>query len=122
MDSKCSHPDNVIYNAAATALRIIRQQLRLPRHEFLSKVIDCLIPFIGSGNITHHRLECWFFRIMYISAFFIVSVFVGNLMDSIVQVHTRKFSTFDELAEINPQIYINLELDPYSDSIEEILR
>lgn len=107
---------------AAIALHIIRRKLRLPRNDFLSALIDCWIPFIGGGNFRmEHRLERLFFTILLFGAFFIMSVFSGDLLDCVVRVLNAKVSTFAELAEINPPIYSAFELYPNRDLIHEKL-
>lgn len=110
-------------SAAAIALYIIRKKLRLFRNDLLSALIDCWIPFIGGGNLQlEHRLERWFFAILLFGAFFIMSVFSGDLLDCVVRVLNTKISTFSELADINPPIYSNLELYLHKDLIHEKLK
>lgn len=109
--------------AAAITLYIIRRKLRRPPNEFLSAFIDCWIPFIGGGNLRmEHRLERWFFAILLFGAFFIMSVFSGDLLNCVVQVLNEKVSTFAELAEINPPIYSTYELYLHRDLIYEKLK
>ena len=108
---------------AAIVLHIIRRKLRLPRADLVSTHIDCWIPFIGGGNLEiRHRLERWFFGILLFAAFFIMSVFSGDLLDSVVKVYNQKIGTFEELAEINAPIYIEPTLGFYSDTIHEMLK
>ena len=109
--------------AASITLYFIRRKLRLPRRDFMSALMDCWIPFIGGGNLQmHHRLEKWFFAILLFSAFFIMAVFSGDLIDCVVRVLHAKVSTFAELAEINPPIYSANELHSHGNLILEKLK
>lgn len=108
---------------AATVLYVIRRKLECLKNDFPSAVIDCWIPFIGGGNLRmEHRLERLFFAILLFGAFFIMSVFSGDLLDCVVRVLNTKISTFSELADINPPIYSNLELYLHKDLIHEKLK
>ena len=108
---------------AAAILCFIRRKFKLRRDGYLSTLIDCWIPFIGGGNLRmEHRLERWFFAILFFGAFFIMSVFSGDLFDCVVQVLNAKVSTFEELAEINPPMYTYPELHLHNDLIYEKLK
>lgn len=101
---------------AAIALYIIRQKLRMVNYDFFSAVGDCWIPFIGGGNLRmEHRLERFFFAILLFGAFFIISVFSGDLLDCVVTFLNAKVNTFEKLAEINPPIYTMRDLRSHED-------
>lgn len=107
---------------AATVLYVIRRKLECLKNDFLSAVIDCWIPFIGGGNLRmEHRLERLIFVILLFGAFFIMSVFSGDLIDCVVSVLNAKISTFTQLAEINPPIHSMFELSGDEDLIREKL-
>lgn len=80
---------------------------------------------IGGGNLRiEHRFEKWYFGILLIGAFFIVSVFGGDLVDSVVCILNPKMLTFKDLAEMDTQIhfYIDPDLDSPDLGILEMLR
>lgn len=107
---------------SAIVLSMIRRKLRLPNADFVSAFIDCWIPFICGGTLRmSHRLERWFFAISLFGAFFIVNVFAGDFLDSILRVLNHKIRTFEELAKISPPIYINPDLSFYNQRIYETL-
>lgn len=107
---------------AAAALYVIRRKLRVLSNDFFLAVIDCWIPFIGGGSIRmQQRIERGFFGILLFGAFFIMSVFSGDLFDCVVSVLNAKVNTFAKLAEINPPIHSLYELHLNEDLIREKL-
>lgn len=107
---------------ASITLYIIRHRLRMTNIDFFSAVGDCCIPFIGGGNIQiEHRLERLFFAILLFGAFFIMSVFSGDLFECVTSFLNAKVSTFARLAEINPTIQLMPELYSYEDIIRQSL-
>lgn len=96
------------------------------RGGFMSAFIDIVIAFIAGGNLRmRFKFERWFFGILLISAFFITSIFTGNLLDCVYQVLNQEINTFEQLANINlPNIpaYINPTLAMHSEDIRERLR
>ena len=91
---------------SSITLYIARRRFNLPHDSFTLSVMDCLIPFIGGGNLRmEHRFERWFFGVMLFGAFFIISVFGGDLVDTVVQIHSSKIETFDDLAKTNVKSY-----------------
>lgn len=107
---------------ATITLCIIRRKLGLSRAGFISPFIDCLIPFIGGGNIQmRHKFEGWFFGVLMFSAFLKLSVFGGDLVDSVIQIIKSKVSKFEQLAETNSTIYINTPLKFHSENIHSML-
>lgn len=108
---------------ATITLYAIRRKLRRPESSVALSIMDCLILFIGGGNLRmDHRFERWFFGIMLVGAFFIVSVFGGDLVDSVARVLNSKVETYKELTEINPQIYLDQILATYYEDIDLMLR
>lgn len=107
---------------AAITLCVIRQKLGLSRAGFITSFIDCLIPFIGGGNIrVRHKFEGWFFGVLIFSAFLIMSVLGGDLVDSVIQIINSKISKFEQLAETNSTVYINQPLKLHSENIHSML-
>lgn len=108
---------------SAIVLCIVRKMLKLRRNGLLASFIDVMIPFIGGGNIRiQHKFEKWFFGILFIGAFFIVSEFSGDLVDWVVSIWNQKINTFEQLAKINPPIFIIPTLKERSRHIEAMLR
>lgn len=96
--------------SATIILYIFRRRLNLPGDSLSASFFDCLIPFIGGGNLRmQHRFERWFFGIMLIGAFFTMSVYGGDLVDSVVRVLSSKIRTFEELGERNPHIKVLMD-------------
>lgn len=95
---------------ATITLYILRRRFHLPGDSLAASFCDCLIPFIGGGNLRmEHRLERWFFGIMLVAAFFTMSIFGGDLVDGVVRVLNSKIKTFEELGKRNPHIKIYLD-------------
>lgn len=108
---------------SAFVLYILLWKLNLPRCGPFTAFIDVIIPFIGGGNIQIcHKLEQYFFAIMYLSAFFIMTVFSGDIIDSVIRFNMQKISTFDQLRKINSSIYIDPEIALYGRIINSTLR
>lgn len=108
---------------AAIVLCIIRKKFKLERNGFVLAFIDTLIAIIAGGNIRmNHKFERWFFGILLIGAFFITSLFAGDLVDCIIRILNQKISTFDQLAGINAPIYTSQRLSAYDEDIHEMLR
>lgn len=99
----------IIFMSLATViLLIIRKIFKLRRNDLFSTVIDILIVFIGGGSLVmRHKWERWFFGILLFAAFFITSMFAGDLLDCMIQVQNRKFEKIDELAGFSTPIYLN---------------
>lgn len=113
----------LLFITSVTVLRIIRRNRNLQRGDLSSTVFDCVIAFVNGGNLEmRHKWEKWFFGILLFSVFFIVSVLVGDLLDSVIRVRNSKIDTFDKLADIRAPIYISLSLQPYNDTVYELLR
>ena len=108
---------------AAIILHTIRRKLKLPGNDYVSSLIDCWIPFVGGGNVRmHHKYERCFFGVLYFSAFLIVSMFGGDLVDNITRILNAKVSTFQQVAEIQSPIYINSPLNMHSDNIQAMIQ
>lgn len=108
---------------ATIVLWIIRRKLQRPRNSIISAFFECLVPFTGGGSVQmRHKLERWFFAVMYMSSFFIIAVFAGDILDSLVRIQIQSISTFEQLAEINPPIYIRNEMALHSEEIREMLK
>ena len=92
---------------ATIVLYIFRRRFSLRGDNLGASFFDCLIPFIGGSNLRmEHRFERWFFGIMLVGAFFTLSVFGGDLVDSVVRVSNPKIRTFEELSKRDANINI----------------
>lgn len=108
---------------ASIVLWIIRRKLELRRNDFVSAFIDTIIPFIGGGNVRmEHKWEKWFFAILLIGAFFITTLFAGDLLDCVYLILNQKITTFDQLAEMNAPIYIVPAMILHHKSIDSLIR
>lgn len=108
---------------ATITLTFIRQKLRLSGGDFIKSFIDCLVPFIGGGSIQmRHKYERWFFGVLHFAAFFIVAVFAGDIVDSVIRILNSKVSTYRELAQTNTSIFINEALKLQHNEIYGMLR
>lgn len=103
---------------ATLVLWFIREKLERRHNSLVSSFMESLVPFIGGGVIRmQHKLERWFFSVLCMSAFFIVAVLVGDILDSIVRIQTQRISTFQELAKADMPIYISTSLAMHGDEI-----
>ena len=109
---------------SACILYVVRRKLKLPRASMTLALMDCLVPFIGGASLRmQHRFERWFFGIQLIAAFFIMSVFGGDLIGCIIRVFESKVDTFEELAKINfTLIGLSSELRINQENIHRMLR
>lgn len=113
----------VLMIITAIILYVMRRRLVLRRNDFISSIIDTLIAFIAGGNLRmQHTFERQIFAIVLFAAFFITSLFSGNLLDYTIQSMNQKISTFEQLAKINSTIYTSQKLSAYDDDIHEMLR
>lgn len=107
---------------ATIVLIVIRRKLRLQRSDLSASAIDCIIPFIGGGNLQmQNKWEKWFFGILLFSAFLIVAVASGDLLDSLTNTETEKITKLKQLANINTTIYVNIDLGLYRQKVEAMI-
>lgn len=113
----------VFASLGAYILYFIRRRLHLRRDGLSSTFIDTMITFIGGGNVRIvHKYEKWFFGILSFGAFFIISVFSGDLLDCFVRILHEKVNSFEKLAFLNSPIFINVDFREQSDQIHSMLR
>lgn len=86
---------------------ITRRIYKLRRDGISSCVIDIMVTVVGGGRLPFsHRSEKWIFSILLIAGIFINAIGIhGILFPSFIN-PDRKISTFEELARVNPPIYI----------------
>lgn len=108
---------------AAVVLFSIRKTFKLPRDSVISTFIDTMVAFISGGNLRmQHKYERWFFGILLIAAFFIMSLFTGDLLDCVILVLNQKFTKLQQLAELSSPIYVNSALAANVHLIREVLK
>lgn len=108
---------------AIITIYAIRRRLSLPGNDIGACIMECLVPFIGGGNFrTEHRFERWFFNILLVGAFFMMSVFGGDLVDSVVRVLYTKVETFEDVIRMNTPIYVDYNTIGETILIPEMLR
>lgn len=96
---------------AMIVLCIIRKVLKLQRNDIFSVFIDTMIPSISGGNIwMDHKWEKWFFCILFGGAFFIMSLFTGDLLDGVYMILNQKISTFEQQAALNTNMNMNIPI------------
>lgn len=92
----------IFLSVSATILCIIRRRLKLRRDGFISTFIDTMVAFTGGGRLQmQHRWERLFSSILFSAAFFITSIYTGDVLFYIYRVLDQKISTFKQLALIN---------------------
>lgn len=110
-------------STAALVLSVIRRKLRLRRGGLLTAFVDIWITFIGGGNLrVDHKLERYFYAILLTAAFFITSLFAGELLDCIVRILNQKITKLEQLKEIDAPIYNTASLHASHKRIDELLR
>lgn len=114
---------NLFVILTAMALCFVRRRAKLLRDDFMAVLIDVLVIFIGGQQLRmNHKIERWFFVITSIAAFFLNAICLGpTLFPSYLRIH-QNVDTFQELAQVNPPIYLRLVLRDSEDLIKEMLR
>lgn len=108
---------------AAITLRLMRQKFQFQRNSASSVAIDILVAFIAGGNLqVRHHVERWFFGILLFAAFFINSLFVGDILSCVYYTLDQRISTFDQLVILNAPIFISNFISGYNDRIHEMFR
>lgn len=108
---------------AAIFLHFIRKKLNLLRDGLLTTIIDTMVAFTAGGNLRmHHKFERIFFGILLFAAFFLTSLYLGDVLHFVYRVLNQKIDTFEELAQLNAPIYVNAELSDDGDIIREMFR
>lgn len=107
---------------AAIILSFIRRKGELRGDGLITSHIDSMVVFTAGGNLRmHHNWERWFFGIMLIGAFFIVSIFTGDLLSCVYRT-ASKIGHFEQLAETNAPFYIHPIFTIQADLICGMLR
>lgn len=108
---------------AAIILCIVRRKFTLERFDPMSAVTDTIVAFIGGGRFQMaNKLEKWIFGILSLGAFFIISLFAGDMLFYMYRILNQKVNTFQELSTIETPIHSNPTLTMYGDDIQKMLR
>lgn len=107
----------------AIFLCAIRRVVKLRRDGFISSFIDVLITFIGGGDlhINDHRLEKWFFGVVYVASIFLNAIGLESTLFLSYVDSDHRIDTFDKLRHINPPFAISTTLGD-RDIVEKMLR
>lgn len=114
---------NLFVILTAIVLCFVRRRAKLRRDGFITVLIDVIVIFIGGQSLCmNHKIERWFFVITSIGAFFLNAICLGpTLFPSYLRIH-QNIDTFQELAKVNPPIYLRLVLRDSEYLIKEMLR
>lgn len=110
-------------SSATIVLYLMRRKLKLRRKGLSTVFIDIIIGFIAGGNLRiQHKLERWFFGVLLVGVFFIISLTAGDLLDCVYRILNQRISTFRQLAKIDSPVYIKQLLAMHGHNIQEMLR
>lgn len=70
----------------------------------------------------HTNWKKWIFGILSLGAFFIISLFAGDMLFYMYRILNQKVNTFQELSTIETPIHSNPTLTMYGDDIQKMLR
>lgn len=114
---------NLFVILAAVVLCFVRRLKKLRRDGFISVLIDVMVIFTGGGHSRmDHKLERWFFMIVSIGALFLNAICLGPTLFPSYLHRPQSVDTFQQLAEINPPIYLLSSLRKDKGLVNEILR
>lgn len=114
---------NLFVILAAILLCIVRRWKKLRCDGFISVLIDVMVIFTGGGKLRmDHQTERWFFAVVSIGAFFLNAICLGPTLFPSYLLAQRSVNTFQELAQINPRIYIDLLHQPQENLIIEMIK
>lgn len=87
-------------------LCIMRRKFSLRRNDFMASFMDTMVSFTGGSTLQmQHGAERLFFGVLLFAAFFIISIYVGDVLFYIYRLLDQKISTFEQLAMVSPPIY-----------------
>lgn len=113
----------VVSLLAAGMLSYLRRRNQLRRDGYISCFFDILIGIVGGGNLSmRHRLERWFFGIFLIGNFFLMTFWFDAVFYPTFLIQERSIKTFNQLAKVNPKIYIPFTFMENEEIIKEMLR
>lgn len=106
---------------AAIILVMIRRKFEL--RYVMSSFIDIIVAFIAGGSLhMRYKWERWFFGILLIAAFFIISLFTGDLLDCVIAILNQNINRFEQLAVLSTPIYVHPAIKKNVAIIQEILK
>lgn len=108
---------------SAILLSSIRKRLKLGNDGQMIAFIDTISAFIGGGQPQiMHKFEKYMFSILWLAAFFIISLFSSDMLFYMYRILNQKITTFEQLSMVNSTIYNNPTLAAYENDIREMLR
>lgn len=108
---------------SAAILCVIRRKLKLRRNGLLSSIIDTWIPFIGGSKIQiQHKAERWFFGILISTSFFMTTLWTCDFLYYTSRLQDQKVETLEQLAKINPPIFLVQSTLKYGEDFAAVLR
>lgn len=109
--------------SAAAVLCYLRRRHRLRHDGYISCCIDMLAAIFGGGTIRiTHRLEKWFYGIIFIPIIFLMAVWGGLVFYPTFFELDQSFKSLKEIASINPPIYISPTLIKVEVETQYLLR
>lgn len=108
---------------AACVLCFLRRKKRLPRNGLISSYIDVSVTVFGGGNHRfHHSLEKFLLAFLLIGGIFLNTFWLECVLFPSYLILDRSIKTFNELANINPPIFIRSDLASEEGIIGEMIR
>lgn len=113
----------IIWSLVAIILCAARRIWKQPRDGLFSSFIDTMIGFIAGGNLRmQSKFGRWFFGILLIGAFFINAIWTGNLLSYAVRLPDLKVTTLEQIAQIDPPIFLSYRRKESREIVYQILR
>lgn len=93
------------------------------QNDFPLAALDISILIFGGGNLRiQHRFEKYFFGILMLLVIFAVPLYTSVYLDEAYYMLNQRFSTFDELRQINLTVYSSSPLRNHNNDIHEMLK
>lgn len=109
--------------SAASILFFIRVRARRQRNGFISSAFDIQIALFAGGNLRiEHKWERWFFGILLIGVFFLLSIVLNSPLYGCAISPEQSVTTFSGLAKLKTPIYIGTDLKREQQAIIDIIR
>lgn len=113
----------IFVSLSAIFLSTIRKRLKLGRDGRVIAFLDTISAFIGGGHPRIvHKFEKYIFGILWVGAFFIITLFASDMLFYMYRILNQKITTFQQLSTVNSTIYNNPTLNVYENDIRQMLR
>lgn len=114
---------NLFVILSGIVLWMVKRFNRLRDQGFIVVLVDVMVIFTGGGRLRNdHKLERWFFSIVSIAALFLNAICLGPTLFPSFLHHQRSVDTIQQLAEINPPIYICTVFDHNRHLVNQMLK